>query len=423
MKRSLQILLVLTVCSSFLFAAGRSGFAPQARVGFFEGDEWEPAIATDSFGHVYILYPQYVTYPGCDTCPDPTMALVVSSDGGNTWAEPKQVGNPGSGQYDAQIEVDPLDGKTVYAAWLQDNKSDIAVAKSTDFGATWQTVIADATNAGTDKPILLVRGKDIYVGYNHAQKVWVSSSHDGGATWKSINVNQNSHLGWSLAGGGAITPDGSVYFSWSGYTQNGGAKGPVNLYVSKSADGGLTWSSTTLDVSGAPPNCSAYSCGWAYLGAQATMTTDSAGTLYALWNSGTVDKGPERVYFATSTDGVRWSAKRDISAAAQGVSHAFPAVASGGAIQDIRISWMDNRNNGKWNVYYRSSNDGGKTFSAERTLSTYVAGYDYITPEGFSFPFGDYFEMSVDPNGVSHVVWGEGLNYLTPGSIWYTKGK
>jgi hypothetical protein len=31
--------------------------------------------------------------------------------------------------------------------------------------------------------------------------------------------------------------------------------------------------------------------------------------------------------------------------------------------------------------------------------------------------------MDVDPNGITHVVWGEGLNYQTPGSIWYTKGK
>jgi Neuraminidase (sialidase) len=305
---------------------------------------------------------------------------------------------------------------------LQNGKSDIAVAKSTDFGATWNVVIADSTNAGTDKPVLLVRGKDVYVGYNHAQKVWVSSSHDAGATWQSVNINQNSHLGWSLAGGGAITPSGAVYFSWSGYTQNGGAKGPVNLYVSKSSDGGNTWTSTVLDVSGAPPDCSAFQCGWAYLGAAITMTSDPAGTLYALWNSGTVDKGAERIFYSTSTDGVQWSAKREVSTAPIGVAHAFPAVTSGG-VSDIRIAWMDNRRSGMWNVFYRSSTDGGKTWTAEQTLSSYVPGFEYINQNGFSFPFGDYFEMDVDPSGITHAVWGEGLNYQGPGSIWYTTGK
>src|SRR5207248_10043331 len=99
-------------------------------------------------------------------------------------------------------------------------------------------------NAGTDKDILAVRGNDVYVAYNHSQTVWCSSSHDGGRTWSSVKINANAKLGWSLTGGGTVDPDGNVYFAWSGYTQNGGAKGPVNLYISKSSDRGATWSNT-----------------------------------------------------------------------------------------------------------------------------------------------------------------------------------
>jgi hypothetical protein len=33
-----------------------SGFAPQTRLGY-PGDQWEPAIAADRYGHVYVLYP------------------------------------------------------------------------------------------------------------------------------------------------------------------------------------------------------------------------------------------------------------------------------------------------------------------------------------------------------------------------------
>ena len=402
-----------------------SGFAPQTRLGYTAGDQWEPAIAADRHGHVYILYPQYLGVPGCADCFSPTMILQMSDDRGATWGTPRIIHPAGQmlGQWDAQIVVDPVDGRTVYAAWLQNGKSDTVVAKSTDFGATWSVVVANSTNAGTDKPILAVRGQDVYVGYNHAQKVWVSSSHDGGATFASVNVNKTGKLGWSLAGGGTVDPAGNVYFSWDGYEQNGGAKGPVNLYISKSSDGGRTWATTLLDVSGAPPDCSDYLCGWAYLGAQITMASDAAGTLYALWNAGVVDKGPERIYFAKSTDGgATWSAKIDVSLAPEGVNHAFPAIAAR-ADGDVRISWMDARAEGLWNTYYRRSTDGGDTWSAEVDLSTSVAGYDYILPDGFSFPFGDYYEVDIDDRGVSHLVWGEGLNYDSPGSIWYTRGK
>jgi len=291
LKSRFIVALLLTTSVAPATWAANTGFTPQTRVGFTTGDQWEPAIAADGYGHVYVLYPQYVTVPRCPNCPVPTMILTVSNDNGNSWEAPRQIAPPGTGQFDAQIVVDPADHRTVYAAWLQNNKSDTVVAKSADFGQSWSLVIADSTNAETDKPVLAVHGTDVYVGFNHAQKVWVASSHDGGITFTSANVNGNAKLGWSLAGGGTVDPAGNVYFAWAGYTRNGGAKGPVNLYASKSSDGGKTWTSTLLDISAAPPDCSDHKCGWAYLGAQITMSSDAAGTLFALWNSGSVAKG------------------------------------------------------------------------------------------------------------------------------------
>ena len=419
--------ILLAFTGTQLRAASGSSFQPQTRVGFTVGDQWEPSIAADRYGHVYILIPQYTndtqaTIPGCSSCPSPTMFLIVSNDNGSTWSAPRIISPVGSGQIDVQVKVDPMDGRTVYASWLQDNKSVIDVAKSTDFGQTWKTIIANQTNAGTDKDILVVNGNDVYVAYDHTQTVWVSSSHDGGQTFTSAKVNHNAQFGWSLTGGAAIDTAGNVYFSWAGYTQNGGAKGPVNIYVSKSGDGGTTWSEALVDVSGAPPDCSAYSCGWAFLGAGTAMTSDAAGKLYLLWNGGTADFGPERIYFSSSTNGASWSPKVDVSRAPNGVDHAFPAIIAGGA-GDVRIAWMDQRNNPHWNVYYRSSTNGGATWSTESTLSTFVSGYSYIFSDGFRFPFGDYFDLTIDYLGHTQACWGEGYNWLTPGSVWYARQK
>jgi hypothetical protein len=48
---------------------------------------------------------------------------------------------------------------------------------------------------------------------------------------------------------------------------------------------------------------------------------------------------------------------------------------------------------------------------------------DYVLPNGFRFPFGDYFTIAIDNQGTTHAVWGEGRNYKSPGSIWYTHGR
>jgi hypothetical protein len=411
--------------------AAPGGFTPQTRLGFFAPhNEWEPAIAADRFGHVYMLYAQYGGVPGCPDCSNPTQVLQMSNDHGATWGSPfvfYPAGTLTGGQWDSQIVVDPIDGRTVYASFMQNNKSDIIVAKSTDFGVNWTFVTADATNAGTDKPILAVRGQDVYVVYNHAQTIWSANSHDGGATFTEVKVNQNGKLGWSLAGGGTVTSNGNVYFAWAGYENSGGAKGKVNLFVSRSTDGGASWTTKSIDTSTSPPDCSSMSCGWAFLGAQLVMTSDSAGNIYLLWNGGSAAKGPERIYFAKSMNGGNtYSAKVDVSTAPAGTHHAFPAIAATGN-GDVRISWMDARaaNGGinKWNVYYRSSTNGGNSWSNEVDLSTFVSGFTYIFEDGFNFPFGDYYEIDIDEQGTSHLIFGEALNYDSPGSIWYVKGK
>ncbi|MBP7775773.1 MAG: exo-alpha-sialidase [Acidobacteria bacterium] len=397
------------------------GFTQQARLGYTSGDQWEPAIAADNYGHVYVLAPQYQGVPGCATCPSPTMILQVSSDGGQSFGPPRQIAAPGTGQWDAQIEVDPVDGQTVFAAWLQNGKSDTVVARSVDYGQTWTTVVADSTNAGTDKPILAVRGLDVYVAFNHAQKAWVASSHDGGLTFTQHQIDKNGKLGWALVGGGTVTPNGAVHYAWAGYERNGGATGNVNLFVSSSSDGGTTWTSRVVDISAAPPDCSAYSCGWAYLGAQMSVASDATGKLYVLWNANAVARAPNRLYFATSADGgASWSPRVEVSTAAAGSAHAFPALVARGA-GDVRIGWMDARGGAQWNTWYRSSTNGGATWSAERDLSTFVPGFSYIQADGYAYPYGDYWELTVDGQGKTHAVWGEGLNYDSPGSIWYAR--
>jgi hypothetical protein len=409
---------------------GPGGFTPQTRLGFHVENEWEPSIAADRFGHVYMLYAQYSGVPNCPDCSNPTQVLQISNDHGATWGAPFVIYPDGAetgGQWDSQIVTDPIDGKTVFASFMQNNKSDIIVAKSTDFGAHWTFVTADATNSGTDKPILAVRGQDVYVVYNHSQTIWSANSHDGGATFTEVKVNQNGKLGWSLAGGGTVTSNGNVFFAWAGYEGSGGAKSTVNLYVSKSTDGGATWTTQLIEVSSSPPDCSAFLCGWAYLGAQMVMTSDASDNIYLLWNSGSAARGPERIYFAKSTNGGNtYSAKMDVSTAPANTHHAFPAIAATGN-GNVRISWMDARtaNGGmdKWNVYYRSSTYGGSSWSNEVDLSTAVSGFSYIFPDGFRFPFGDYYELDVDEQGTNHVIFGEALNYDAPGSIWYAKGK
>jgi hypothetical protein len=403
-------------------AAG--AFTTQARLGFPAGDDWEPAIATDRYGHVYTLYKHYdvAGQASCASC-DQHVLLQISGDRGRTWGAPRALDPEATkgGQFDSQLAVDPVDGKTLWASFLQNGKSSIAVMRSGDFGQTWTgPTIVDNLERSADKDILAVRGQTVAVAYNAAQRLYAAVSHDGGRTWTNeLITNGSDQLGWSLGGGGGIDSQGNIYFAFDGYTQNGQAKGPVNLYVSVSRDGGATWTPTPLGVSGAPYPCA--NCGFAFLGAGIALAIGGDDAVYVLWNSTVdqTDQAPERIFFARSTDhGATYSPRQDVSLAPPGVEHSFPAVTSGSSAGDVRIGWMDARNGGRWNVYYRASTDGGSSWGGETQISSYVAGYAYLTTAGFGLPYGDYWEMDVDSAGSTQMAWGEAASYAGPGDIW-----
>ena len=419
-RYALCLLLALTTAHGALAAAN---FSRPRRVGYVTGDQWEPAMAADGHGHIYILFPQYGEVKDCPACTAPTISLQVSNDNGLSWEAPHPLVVSSTGQFDPQIVVDPVDRQTVYASWLQNNRRDVMVARSQDFGRSWYLAAAERGRDDADKPVLVVHGADVYVGFNHGQRFLVAASHDYAGTFSAAEVNISREPGWSLAGGATVDPDGGLYFSWTAYARREFSSRLVNIYVSRSTDGGRTWNTVLLDVSGAPPDCAAEGCEPGYLGAQIALASDAAGTVYALWNAGSKHGGPERMYFSSSTTGgASWSAKVDVSGADSKVEHSFPAI-SAGAAGDVRIAWMDTRNQSLWNVFHRSSSNGGATWSSEVQLSAPARGYDYIRPDGFRFPFGDYFSIAIDNHGTTHAVWGEGRNYKSPGSIWYTRGR
>jgi hypothetical protein len=424
----LFLVVLLSDLAASQAAQAVSGFSPQRRVGYTTGDQWEPAMAADGHGHIYILYPQYGPVPNCPSCTAPSITLLVSSDNGVSWQPSRALIPFPTGQFDPQIVVDPVDRQTVYASWLQNNKRDIIVARSLDFGRNWSLSVADHDEADGDKPVLAVRGPDVYVGFNHEEKFFVAASHDAGQTFTRVNVNPTAGSGWSLAGGATVDATGNVYFGWTAYARHEMSTRPVSVYVSRSADGGRTWVTTLIDVSSAAPDCEEVGCDTGYLGAQVALASDAAGTVYALWNAGVLNGGPERIYFSSSTTaGASWSSRVDVSTAGPAVESCFPAITAGTS-GDVRIAWMDTRardahRHPLWNTYYRSSTNGGATWSAETKLSGPARFYDYILPAGFRFPFGDYFSIAIDSDGMTHAVWGEGRNYKSPGSIWYTHGR
>src|SRR6478672_12994823 len=117
--RLVLLIFVLALVAGLPASAARApSFTAPVRLGFQHGDDWEPAIAADRYGHVYAVWSHYVGFggaatgdpdPSCPTCASPHTMLQVSSDEGTTWSAPRALWPTLTRQDDPQIVVDAAD--------------------------------------------------------------------------------------------------------------------------------------------------------------------------------------------------------------------------------------------------------------------------------------------------------------------------
>ena len=414
-------LVVAFVIPQAAMARGPS-FTTPVFIGYRGGDDWEPDVAADGQGHVYVAWAHYGGVQGCDTCSSPAAMIQISKDDGRHWGDPKPVNpnpRPATDPFQVDLQVKVTAAGTVFVAYL--DAKDTVLQRSDDFGVTFTEPIA--VNAGlkgeTDKVGLAVQGDDVYVAFDIVHKFYVASSHDGGRSFASARmVAEGEKRATTLTSGGVIDSTGTVYFSWVSVHEHGKHMTPQDVFLTKSSDGGRTWSTLFVEK-GQPegPNCDAFACGWDFWGPQMVVAVDAGNSVYVAYNTGTVEEGSPTVWFRSSDDGgASWSDRIAVHSDESAAYHMFPAIV-GGAAGEVRVSWMDNRT-GLFNTWYRSSTDGGVSWGKEIRVSKFVRGFDYKERAGYAFTYGDYYGIAWDGSHV-HIAWGEGPDYIGPGNVWY----
>ena len=382
-------------------------------------DDWEPFVAADrSSSYVYQMTTRFSARLS-------GIFIRRSADGGKTWSSDQLIAPVTEWQADPQVQV-AADG-TVFAVWLDGPYWTSKLVKSYDNGATWTEPVVIAPGLRwTDHPWLVVSpdGQDVYVGLNKDDS-FIVSSHDGGQTFETpIRTNPQPTPGhWWDANGAAIAPDGSVYYVVINFLLD--YRGPAEINVVSSHDHGASWQTTLVDRSAPPPGCnSAAGCGYGFLSSTAGLAIDQSGKIMIVYHAGNFGKEPQPMWISTSTDGINWTRRVQVSQPNESASNGFPAIAAGPAAGDFRVVWQGNKNGNPrgWNTFYRKTSDGGATWSNTVRLSDRANGAPYKTSAGYFFPYGDYLSLSVDADGTNQVIWGEGASYDGPGGVWYTRG-
>jgi photosystem II stability/assembly factor-like uncharacterized protein len=389
-------------------------------------DDWEPAVAADpNAPYVYLVATRYgVPKPCKGNCPTPWMALEVSKDGGRTWSD----GVPlcackGSGQYDPIIEVVPDTGD-VYAVYM--NGYNVVFIRSTDHGATWsEPVPTYGRVAWNDKPVMTssADGRDVYVSWNgpNGGDPWIAQSHDGGRTWDQTRVVRSKR--YFFAYDATVTPDGTVVFSEGSltYTAPGAnPEGVVQQHALVSHDAGATWLNVVVDTVPVGEPCA--DCRADYYLGHSGVSVDATGRLVFAYDAARRPAGMQRIYVRTSTDeGDTWSRRTALSPRREQASSPNVEATGDG---DVRLVFMRTSHAGdldRWNAWFRSSTDGGRTWSSPVRISDSPTGADYKHPDGFEEIYGDYGEIAITSTGATFAAWGEGFSHAGPGGVWFNR--
>jgi hypothetical protein len=398
-------------------SAATAGWAGEQIVG--AGNTWEPSVAADPGApYVYTMYNDFSGAKSCKTCPSPFMVVRASSNGGATFGPEVRICQcPHIGfQYDPTIAVSSTGA--VYAVWL--NNYTIAFSKSTDHGATWSAPTIVSGKLSSDKPWLGIskNGTDVYIMFAKGTggDLYEVHSHNGGATFSTAQmIGTVPGVHYFYPNGLAVLPSGTAVMSASQYPNSNSQTNtaPISIATFRTTNGGTTWTRVNVDSVFAGPSFETSST--------TTLAADASGNLVVEYGGSTSPGLDGRIWVQRSTDGgLTWGGKTLLTPATGGGDSSFPAIV-GGAAGNFRLTYMDNRT-GVWNVWYRSSTDGGVTWTADARISDAATGASYKSAAGFTDPYGDYDGIAITNLGKSVAVMGESASFdAGPGNIWLNR--
>ncbi|HUL02386.1 MAG TPA: sialidase family protein [Gemmatimonadales bacterium] len=212
-------------------------------------------------------------------------------------------------------------------------------------------------------------------------------STDGGKTWSPpVSVTDepafarrhNFHALYAA-------PDGSLYVSWLDDRE-----GKAAPYVTRSSDGGRTWSPNRRVGTGeACPCC------------RTALTSASDGTLFIAWRQVLSGNVRDIVVSRSNDQGVTWTAPVRVHAddwVYGGCPHAGPSIQVDAANR-LHVAWWTGKE-GAAGVYYARSTDGERSFSQPVPLG--VAQYSQPA----------HVQMALGTRGEVVIAWDDGTREM-----------
>jgi hypothetical protein len=328
--------------------------------------------------------------------------------GGAVWDEPRQLSTNPDGEATAENPEIACVGDQVFVVWEDDRDSEIGhrnvyFRASQDEGRTWEAeqllssdedgdwdaleprIAADRDPNGVDVRIYVTWYDNRFGAYD----IYVQSGTNG-YNWLVDEARIDTDPpGASYSAHPLLASDGlgGVYVVWEDSRDGTNA-----VFTNRSIDWGTNWLATDTRLDGVSDGADAFGLA---LTVDRDRTNPPVPAVYVAWHDGR--NGPKDIYLNRSLDGgFSWAPEptRIDNDAAGSANSFYPAL---NAVDDrVLVAWHDDRDIG-FDIYVRSSDDGGASWLSERRVDTGIAGSAHSldvkiarTGDRVAFAWSDY---------------------------------
>lgn len=352
-----------------------------------------------------------------------------STDAGGTWDDRGPIstlpGQQDSG--DPSLVWRQLDGKFYYAALLNGG---LGIYRSDDDCMSF-TFVNQFVSGGDDKEIMVVDNSGgsydgrlyvVWTDFGAGNRIFEIHSADGGVTWSTQAAL--SAPGVDVQGAWpAVGPNGHVYVAWLAWIGSGWPDGNLEIQVSRSTDGGATWTPVTPPMSnqvGPRDSTASGTCGRPALKGNIRylpspqIAIDSADNVHVTYtydpdgfNTGDVSN----VYYRKSTDGgATWQPEVLINDDG-GTTDQYQPTLSIGAGNVVTVGYYSRQHDPGSNLlldyYSRTSFDAGATWAPSVRLSDVSTPVVLDSSPNLAACYHGDYDMQVHSSGKAHYLWSD----------------
>jgi len=321
---------------------------------------------------------------------NPEIYYKRSLDNGTTWSQDIRLTNNTS---NSQYPAIAVCGSSVHVVWrdFRDGNAEVYYKRSLDNGTTWSEDINLNNNPNhVEYPSIAVSGSNVHVVWmdyrdesfpSHGE-IYYKGSLDNGSTWGAdTRLTNDPEVSWYPSIAASLS---NVHVSW--YDMRDGNS---EIYYKHSLDNGINWSQ---DFKLTNNNNDSY----------CPSIAVSGSNVHLIWRDSR--DGNDEIYYNRSLDnGSSWGT--DTRLTDQGAESWLPSIAVSG--ECVHLVWMDRRNSGDEEIYYKHSLDNGSTWGSDIRLT-------------------DTIRLSSTPSiavsgSYAHVVWEDQRHSNNYGEIYYKR--